>query len=369
MAAEVEKLNKANPDKCYTPTCNKGQCGYDFTDIPYDSTHPKTECMKYECQKQGDGSWEWKYVPTEVNNTCLSDECSTRVCDPDEGCVETDICMVKTTECDSYSCDASGGNGKGKCVRTDLRPTFIKTECTEEVCQDGKKVLTQLNLTIACANPNKCLVPDCIEGRCVFHDKEPEDRDLCLDYTCIPTTGEFETKPHCDDGLYCTENQCTVTGECKYPQIICTEEELPMDGYPCFVAKCKEGDGEYNCVRKLRPNAYIDVCGNCIQEKEDDDESTSGFNNVTSAESSVDLLECTNAPPKPLLAEGLAAAAIALIILAAVLVGAGIAASGVLGTKTLIDRAKGARNQSAHTNPLFEGNEAEMTNPAFVGEQ
>jgi len=113
-------------------------------------------------------------------------------------------------------------------------------------------------------------------------------------------------------------------------------------------------------------NAYIDVCGNCIVEKEDS-ESQSGSYFAPKSES-VDLLECTEAPPKPILTEGLAAATIALIILAAVLVGAGITASGVVGTKTLIDRAKSANNQTAHSNPLFEENDTEMSNPAYTGE-
>jgi len=119
-------------------------------------------------------------------------------------------------------------------------------------------------------------------------------------------------------------------------------------------------------MRKLIKDAYVDVCGNCIKEEVNDVAESEMSSSLS--HSSIDLLECTHAPPKPILTEGLAAASIALIILFAILIGAGIAASGVIGTKTLIERAKGANNQSAHTNPLFEGNEAEMTNPAFVGE-
>jgi len=40
----------------------------------------------------------------------------------------------------------------------------------------------------------------------------------------------------------------------------------------------------------------------------------------------------------------------------------------VLGTKTLIERAKGADNQSAHSNPLFEENETELSNPTYAGD-
>jgi len=119
-------------------------------------------------------------------------------------------------------------------------------------------------------------------------------------------------------------------------------------------------------MRKLIKDAYVDICGNCIKQEVTDIAESEMSSSYT--QSSVDLLECTHAPPKPILTEGLAAASIALIILFAVIIGAGIAASSVIGTKTLIERAKGANNQSAHTNPLFEGNEAEMTNPAYVGD-
>jgi len=131
-------------------------------------------------------------------------------------------------------------------------------------------------------------------------------------------------------------------------------------------------------VRKLLRNAYIDVCGNCIEEKKPEevvtssDASTNGNDdNVIVAPSSsqsssgVDLLECTGAPPRPIITEGLAAASVALIIIAAIVGGVGVAASGIIGTKVLIDRAKEADNQSAHSNPLYQNNETELQNPAF----
>jgi len=73
-------------------------------------------------------------------------------------------------------------------------------------------------------------------------------------------------------------------------------------------------------VRKLISDAYIDVCGNCIMEAFDV-QSGSSFPETTSnsgstSESrtkSVDLTQCTGAPAKPLITEGLAAASIALL--------------------------------------------------------
>jgi len=55
-----------------------------------------------------------------------------------------------------------------------------------------------------------------------------------------------------------------------------------------------------------------------------------------------------------------------MIVLGAIIIGGSIAASSVIGTKILLERARAANNQSAHSNPLFEGNDAEMSNPTFV---
>jgi len=143
-----------------------------------------------------------------------------------------------------------------------------------------------------------------------------------------------------------------------------------MSGYPCFEPRCKEVPDEkkYKCVRKLIRNAYIDVCGRCIQESTaTSSETSSSTSSFVIKGGDVDTTGCTGAPAKPILTEGLAAASIALIIIAAVVVGAAITASSVMGTKTLLNRAKGAENQSAHSNPLFEGNETELSNPMYTG--
>jgi len=307
--------------------------------------------------------------------------------------------MFKSTECVTYSCEVTGGIAK--CVKGNV--TFEDRDCAKEVCENDKKVWVLKNLTAVCTNGTKCQVPYCDgDGQCQYLPKEPEGDDPCKIYTCDPATGNFSESLRCNDGLYCTEDICNeVSGECKYEPILC-ENKIPMEGYPCFVAQCREGDNDYKCVRKLMHNAYIDVCGNCIMEKVPETKSSSSSsssdtsshsssetsetpassasepsaasvsekshgNEIPQSQSSiVDLLECTGAPPRPILTEGLAAASIALIIVAAVVLGSAITASGILGTKALIDRARQANNQSAHSNPLYQNNEAEMTNPAFA---
>jgi len=395
MASEIEKHNKAHSTECLTPTCGSdGRCTYESLPIP--SSMPFTKCMKPECQKQSDKSWKWVYVPTAVNLSCKSDACSYRQCrneaDPNkfpDGCYWEDICLNRTTECEYYSCDVSGS--KPACTMT--KANFSETECTKEVCDKGKKVWINKDIKTACPTSDMCYLPLCYNGKCEYVKKDPDGDDPCTVYTCDPATGNFSETPKCYDGLFCTIDYCDVFGECSFEPIKC-EERLMMAGYPCFEARCKEEEDNFRCVRKLRRNAYIDVCGNCIDEKKEssevfssDSDSASSSSLIStswtslsgsehdqsmvivsknSSEDEVDLLECTGAPPRPILAEGLAAASIGLIVVAAVVIGAGIAASGIIGTKILIDRARQANNQTAHINPLYEGNCAEMINPAFA---
>jgi len=379
MASEVARLNSLYKDRCYTADCGSdGQCIYRTVKRP--DNYIWTKCMEPVCKKMPSGSYAWSYVATEVNKTCKSDACSYRECRNDanatlfpDGCYWEDICLNRTTECEIYTCDTSGATAQ--CKMTPAK--FEETECTKEVCKNGKKVWVDKDIEEACHPPDKCYESLCYNGTCEYVKKDPDGDDPCIIYTCDPATGNFSKKPKCDDGLFCTTNYCDAFGECIFEPISC-EGNMSMEGYPCFEPYCKEGVDSYKCVRKLLRNAYIDVCGNCIEEKKPEevvtssDASTNGNDdNVIVAPSSsqsssgVDLLECTGAPPRPIITEGLAAASVALIIIAAIVGGVGVAASGIIGTKVLIDRAKEADNQSAHSNPLYQNNETELQNPAF----
>jgi len=115
-------------------------------------------------------------------------------------------------------------------------------------------------------------------------------------------------------------------------------------------------------MRKLIPDTYIDVCGRCVNL---DGEVIAYANGKRSSEDD----GCTGFPEKPVLTQAISAAAIGLIIIAAVIAGIAISASSIFGVKTLVDRASEAKGQFAHTNPLFEKNDAEQENPNFVEEK
>jgi len=359
---------------CYTPTCEPGGCGWLAQARP--ESYVDNACKVAKCVSDEAGNvWSWVYVNTAEGDKCEScskgncfDSCE---CLPDSGCKRVDIC-TKDNDCVKATCEEDNGSLVCKSVNKELKETkCMKEECTPE----GKKKWVQKDsIEDLCpdAKTNKCLTkPSCLyvsdtESKCQYQDKKcPSDEcySPCYNYACNPATGEFEKTKVCNDGLGCTIDNCDARGVCNYRVQINCYNEIDMTAYPCFVAVCEEDEKSekgYRCKRKLQSNAYIDICGNCIST--DPEGSASG-----SSEGQAVAMDCADAPAKPLLQEGLAAASIALIILGAVLIGAGIAASGIAGTKTLMNRAKGANNQSAHTNPLFEDNDAEMTNPAYVG--
>jgi len=359
-AKRAKELNDAYPKLCYTPICVAGKCGVTLIDVPKGWVWDN--CTEPRCEKGDDGRWNWVMRETALNLACKNDACYTRQCVPDQGCVAADNCTKYTNECYSYAC-VLDDNGKPKaCSETDLTVNFLHLECIDEQCENGKKV----PYYPPCESDNKCMKGSCVKGYCKFDPIPAPGNDLCMIYTCDNATGDWSAKPACNDGLYCTEDECWNYGsfyECHFNPIDCGDT-LEMEGYDCFRPVCKEQpmNQTYRCVRKLLPNAYIDICGNCIKDNPD------VFESGMSEEASENvLLTCTGAPPKPLMVEALAAGTIGLIIIGAVVVGAGLTTSSIMATKSLISRVKDASNQSAQSNPLFEGAETELQNPTYAG--
>jgi len=366
-AQEAKKLNENNPKVCFTPVCGgNGKCTVEK--IPLPSNFIATNCTEPRCiPSDEDGSWRWEMLPTEIANSCHTDACFIRECVDDIGCVANENCSIYTNECYSYSC--VNVEGTPKCQMKDLTVDFLDLECMYETCVNGKKEVRSRPVEESCSllRDAKCLKATCVEGYCKYEDAAPPGDDLCEIYTCDNSTGNWSIEPKCDDHLFCTIDECWNYGymsECHHEPVECSNY-LDMEGFKCFRPFCKENDNEFRCVRKLLPNAYVDVCGNCISENPYD---TEDYYSESHTDSGSDiLLSCTHAPPKPIMVETLAAATIALIIVAAVIAGSIVGTSGVIGTKALIDFAKTAHNQSAQTNPLYEGAESEMMNPTYGG--
>jgi len=353
-----------NNTQCCSVFCDKGTCSKKCDSKP---STKGNKCIDFNCTYISEGQWKWVQVESYESSHCFSNDCWHKECVPSVGCTNvTEICESKSNDCYSYHCNYT----KMECVEEKL---LIESECTNETCVNGKRVVLDKIEWCNLTEKYKCIDRKCVyddlsrTSKCEYFDIEPSGSDDCMIYSCDNDTGDWKESPKCDDGIFCTENVCTIFGECKYPNITCSE--LPMEGYSCFERRCKEDpeNSNYKCYRKLIRNAYVDICGQCITEEDEEGSNSNDLSSLSSSSSGDQLVNCANAPPRPLLTEGLAAASIALIILAAIVVGAAVTASGVMGTKTLISRAKSANNTSAHTNPLFETAETEMTNPAFAG--
>jgi len=364
-AKKVKELNEAYPDQCWTPICKLGGCGYERVDLPEGWNW--NNCTEPRCEMKEDGSWHWVIINTALMDECQSDACFTRECVPDKGCVKTDICAKRTNECLKYTCVLNNVTNKPeRCDMENLTLNFRHLECFDEVCIDGKKITRYPE----CETTDKCMKAVCVNGYCEYEPLPPEDDDLCFEHTC--NNGTWTSTPKCVDDRYCTEDECWNYGsfiECHFNQIDCNERLVMQtdDGrYDCFRARCIEQptEGNFRCMRKIIKGAYIDICGRCIQD--DPFAEYSEVQNTSASEENSGLV-CTGAPPKPLMVEALAAGTIGLIIIAAVVVGAALTTSSIVATKSLIDRVKDASNQSAQSNPLFEGVDTELQNPTYAG--
>jgi len=360
LADEVAQKNEEDPyNSCLNVDCDAGNC----VEVPTPrKPHDPSYCWDYICVGSKETGWSWERTPTFEQLSCVNDSCTSRVCDDElEQCVPTDICESNSTECVTYTCEIDAENDVRTCKANVTE--LVVGECMKQTCKDGKIIeepTGDLEKVCPVKDGDKCLVPTCgADGMCHYEVKPAPGNDICMVYECDPKTGEFDIREKCNDGLFCTDDKCTINGECRNVKINCYER-LNMTNYPCFRAECQEENSR--CYRKLKKGVFIDICGNCISDGTGDDESSSS--DLADA-----MVACVDAPEEGILKEGLAAASIAMIVLGAIIIGAAIAASSVLGTKALLDRAHAANNQSAHTNPLFENNDAEMTNPTFAGEQ
>jgi len=354
VQAQLSVLNEENKyTACYNVVCKDGECLFEVLD-PEREIPESNKCQRAVCKKVGD-YYSWSLEDTEEAAHCgeRTTECAEYSCDGKLGCVPNDIC-TKETPCGEYVCV-----NNSKCI---YNSTLEETECMIQMCiydretqaEIGRKWTEKDDLDAVCHNSAKCIISKCNSstGLCYFEkSKQPED-DPCRDFTCDNETG-WSAKPHCYDGLFCTKDACIVDSGmvfCSYEPRSCTEELDITDR--CYYGECVEDEANYSCKVGVVPGAVIDICGKCVLESD------------FGSGSEVDV-ECVDTPAPNRTKEGLAAASIGLIVLGAILIGAAVATSGVITTKTLIERARAANNQSAHSNPLFEGNNAEMTNPTY----
>jgi len=376
--AEVEaKLGRKLSECEYMPECVNGTVGCSEKNIGLNHTLCQTQATK--CQiGTCSGAKGCTFTTKSCNDSPLTQICTgwnNVQCNDVTGQCEA----TKPERCNVDNCHKIEGESVvALCVSDD--------PCIVASCDKNKPEGERCTNTSKCGvSTNACKKMTCDNGQCgeeIYDSLDcPSKNTICTTYTCDPdyNNGQGGCKP---EPAYHEETECT-----KY---VCTEE----DGWqavprctteePCKVAKCLSGgvcyDEDVDCREALNiedkchdgacsaesgeckltvvTGTYIDVCGNCMSDNAED----AGEDDENGA------VECVDAPEKEVTREGLAGAAVALIVIGAIILGAAIAASTVFGTKALIDRARGAENQAVVSNPLFEESQTEMANPAFVGE-
>jgi len=280
-------------------------------------------------------------VPKCPKKDCIDVTCNEDATSEDERCIETPhVCEQPNNKCQKSVCYVENGENLCKIVED---KTILN--CSGKNKKDGCR-------TWRCdADADN---EDGSKGACVF-ELEDHKQDNCIDYEC-GDDDLWHAIPRCTSDKKCKISRCNdADGSCFEVDVDCRGKvRLPNK---CFEAACKEPDG---CYKKQYRGAYFDVCGRCISANEGD--SAISYSDEESTE------DCVVTSEEDLPTEGLAAAAVALIVVGVIILGAAIALSSVVGTKALIDRARGASDQAVVSNPLFEDSQTEMTNPAFMGE-
>ncbi|MCZ7681335.1 MAG: hypothetical protein M5U28_22110 [Sandaracinaceae bacterium] len=189
-----------------------------------------------------------------VSGACASDvapagtECSLGVCDGDPvtpaciGCVSDAECGELTPFCVGGACVECGSDAQCDDSR----------ECSADSCVDGSCVRTPLARGSACGGgvcDGDASAPECVE--CVSDTDCVRAAPRCSAQSrCV----ECLADAHCDDGDACTEDSCSVSGECSHePAAACADAGMPDAG-----AGFGRTDGGCGC-RAARPRAPAEL--------------------------------------------------------------------------------------------------------------
>lgn len=345
----IEDMVCERQGPCENAYCDveAGKCMSVPIEDPFKDQLADNQCYESVCNAESN---QWEVRENALAQACQTDGCATRTCVNETGCRVESTC--RSSNCTTRTCVDH------ECVEEPV-VCPAETRCQYSLCTEeaGGCRLHDKDPEVACADGDMCTVKVCNTrtNECENYAKPAPGTDKCVVYECDNKTGTWTERPKCDDGLYCTEDRCSYDGVCSFPPLECLD--LSMEGFVCFQRSCSE---RRHCYRRLYQNAYVDICGNCIRT--DDGTGSEEINTESADETCLDGMGTETVPA------ALTAAAVAAIVIVAVVVGIALTVSGIFGTKELVRRAQGANNQSAHSNPLFEDNEQELTNPAFVGE-
>ena len=347
------KHDYCGPKPCKTATCtvikengvDKPNCSY--TD--HETCKPDDVCYEYKCNA--------------VSNTCDPViKCPKIPCknlidcsvNPDNtpNCIYTDIVCDSKSKCVYAYCD----NDTSECKYLDNTSDCKRYPCMKYTgCNDADGCQYE---DVTCDDKDDCTI-----DKCVALESASEDEDDYSDSVfSSSSSNDGRTLPHvcvhkpkCTTPNFCEKASCTATGDCVINKYTCSDKDTSeIDN--CHAYQCDEESR--SCKVVLLPSAFLDVCGSCVKEYGNDP----GLNETFAKTACIGGMKATDA------AAVIAGATIAVIVIVCIIAAVAIGVASAIGTRELVKRAKTTADAGTNSNPLYEGNENEASNPAFTGE-
>ena len=268
-------------------------------------------------------------------------------------------------------CDV-GADSKANCS---YKPIVCNsTRCTYSFCDEETDQCNTIDNSSGCDPHNPCMSWECSESfGCL---KEPivcDDHDKCTEDKCVPinetsdetsgSSGTFSSSSYvcvftktCTTDKFCERANCSnATGKCTKTEYTCEDmDKNAIDN--CHMYQCDEESR--SCKVVLLPSAFLDVCGSCIKTY-----GTNATLNITAAKTA-----CIGGMKATDFAATIAGATVAAIVIACIIAAVAIGVASAIGTRELVKRAKKNADVGTNSNPLYEDNDKESVNPAFIGD-
>ena len=345
-------------------------------------TYPPEPCYEVKCIAYTDDKGNKVAKPNRTrlckeDNACFNYVCNTTT---NTTCYKEHKCAIPTNKCVEYVDCELNADGSPHCIYRDITCDEYKTKCNNAYCNetDGNCVVTDNSSSceryacaefvrcdnkdgckyknISCNDDNPCTIDECVE-----FDKYSEDDDSASDevfsssndktlpYVCVH-------KPKCTTPNFCETASCSADGDCSINKYDCKTESETNPTDTCHAYKCDEESR--SCKVVLLPSAFLDVCGSCVKDYGSDPD----LNGTIAKTACIGGMKATDA------AAVIAGSTIAAIVIVCIIAAVAIGVASTLGTKELIKRAKKNADVGTNSNPLYEGNDNESTNPAFIGD-
>jgi len=172
-------------------------------------------CSDGDACTTGDHCTQGKCAPAGIVDCDDGNECTSELCDPVAGCVQT----MNEAPCDDGDKCTSGDECQaGKCQAGVPVNCADGNSCTDDLCDPAVGCMHMPN-TALCNDGNACTTGDhCTEGKCAPAGMvDCDDGNVCTTGTCEPVEGCVQTTntAPCDDGDVCTVGDQCAGGKCS----------------------------------------------------------------------------------------------------------------------------------------------------------